>query len=400
MKRSKWCAVVFAAVGVGVLVGAIDALFGRVLLWITAFFEAHVGMLAPFLAAAGFVIVFLYAKVCPEAKKGMGLVFSAAQDQETKIPLLLIPLVMVSTWLTHLFGGSAGREGVAVQIGATIGHNIGRRMNEPECVRILMVTGMAAGFAGLFQTPIAAVFFAMEVLMVGVLHIDALLPTLIGSYTACYVSTLLGLKKFAVAVDPVALTPQLVGKCVILAILFGIVGGGFAWMLTWAKKTCNKLISNPYWRIGAGGVLISLLVLLCFSGRYAGLGTNLIAQCFTGGTIYSWDFLAKFLLTVLTLAVGFQGGELTPLFAIGATLGIVTAPLLGIPPMLAAGLGYAAVFGGATNTLLAPILIGCEVFGYENLPMFFIVCVIAYICSGNLCIYGGQEVITVYRYQG
>ncbi len=399
MKRSNWCVILFAALGIGVLAGAVDALFGRVLLWITAFRGEHVWMLLPLLAVAGLVIVFLYAKICPEAQKGMGLVFDAAQRREKNIPVLLIPLVMVSTWLTHLFGGSAGREGVAVQIGAAIGHNIGKRMREPECARILLVTGMAAGFSGLFRTPIAAVLFALEVLTVGVLHIDALLPALIGAYTACNVSALLGLEKFSVVVQPVALTPETAGKCVVLAVLFGVVGGRFAWLLKWAKVRCASLFFNPYWRIGVGGAVIGLLSLLCFSGRYSGLGTNLIELSFCNETVFAWDFLAKLLFTVLTLAVGFQGGEVTPLFSIGAALGVVVAPLLGFSPMLAAALGYAAVFGGATNTVLTPILIGCEVFGYENLPFFFIVCVIAYVCNGNQCIYGGQTVATVYRYE-
>lgn len=145
MKRLNWCIILFAALGVGVLAGAVDALFGRVLLAITAFRGAHVWLLLPFLALAGLGIILLYAKISPTAQKGMGLVFDAVRSPEAQIPMALIPLVMCSTWLTHLFGGSAGREGVAVQLGAAIGHNIGRRMGEPECARILLVTGMAAG---------------------------------------------------------------------------------------------------------------------------------------------------------------------------------------------------------------------------------------------------------------
>lgn len=399
MKRLNWCIILFAALGVGVLAGAVDALFGRVLLAITAFRGAHVWLLLPFLALAGLGIILLYAKISPTAQKGMGLVFDAARSPEAQIPMALIPLVMCSTWLTHLFGGSAGREGVAVQLGAAIGHNIGRRMGEPECAHILLVTGMAAGFAGLFQTPIAAVFFALEVLTAGVLQLDILLPALIGAYTACNVSAWLGLEKFSVTIDAVQLTPETAGKCVVLAILFGLTGGTFAWLLKWAKGKCAALLSNPYWRIGVGGAVISILSLLCFAGRYSGLGTNLIDLAFAGGDIYSWDFLAKLFFTVLTLAVGFQGGEVTPLFSIGATLGVAAAPLLGYPVPLAAALGYAAVFGSATNTLLAPIFIGGEVFGYENLPFFFLACGIAYVCSGDLCIYGGQQVSRGDRYQ-
>ena len=393
MKRwSRW-PLLPAALGIGVLAGAVDALFGRVLLWITAFRVEHVWLLLPFLGLAGMLIVFLYQKMNPRAQKGMGLVFASARDPEEEIPLPLVPLVMVSTWLTHLFGGSAGREGVAVQMGAAIGHGLGRRTGRPEWARILLITGMAAGFSGLFRTPIAAVLFALEVLTAGVLELECLLPALIGSYTACTVSARLGLEKFAVPVEAVSVTPALAAKCVLLAALFGLTGGGFAWLLRWGKERCAALVENPYRRILAGGALVSVLSLLCFAGRYSGLGTNLIDLSLKGGAVYGWDFLLKLLFTVLTLSVGFQGGEVTPLFSMGAALGAAAAPLLGVPVPLAAALGYAAVFGGATNTLLAPAVIGCEVFGCGNLPLFFLTCAVAYVCSGDWCIYTAQEVL-------
>ena len=390
MREKSWWLSLPLALGIGVLAGCVDALFGRVLLWITAFRDAHVWVLLPFLALAGLAIILLYQKVNPTAQKGMGLVFAAAKDPEAEIPLVLVPLVMASTWLTHLFGGSAGREGVAVQMGAAIGHSLGRRLGQPKLARILLITGMAAGFSGLFRTPMAATLFALEVLTAGVLELECLLPALIGSYTACGVSGWLGLEKFEVAVESVPVTLPVAGKCLLLAALFGLTGGGFAWLLGRAKELCAAKLENPCWRIGLGGAVLSVLLLLCFAGRYSGLGTNLISAALTGGTIYGWDFLLKLLFTVFTLAVGFQGGEVTPLFSMGAALGAAAAPLLGLPVPLAAALGYAAVFGGATNTLLAPALIGCEVFGCGNLPLFFLVCSVACVCNGNQCIYGGQ----------
>lgn len=399
MKRfNYWCVVLCAALGIGALAGAVDALFGRVLLWITAFRDAHVWMLAPFLALAGLAIVFLYAKISPPSQKGMGLVFDAARNREAQIPAVLIPLVMVSTWLTHLFGGSAGREGVAVQMGAAIGHNIGRRMGEPECAGFYWSPGGGRIFWPVPDTHRFGLFCSGGAHRRGAAVGYAAPGADRGLHGLQRVGAA-GPGKFSVAVDPVGLTPEMTGKCVVLAVLFGLTGGGFAWLLGWAKEKCAALLANPYWRIGVGGVVVAALSLLCLAGRYSGLGTNLIGLAFSDGTVYGWDFLAKLLFTVVTLAVGFQGGEVTPLFSIGATLGAAAAPMLGVPVPLAAALGYAAVFGGATNTLLAPMLIGCEVFGYQNLPLFFLVCGVASVCSGNQCIYGGQQVSRTYRYQ-
>ena len=164
------------AAAVGILAGAIDALFGRVLLAVSAFRDDHISVLLPILPAAGLLIVLLYQTFSPLSQKGMTLVFEAGQNRRDAIPLPLIPLVMIGTWLTHLFGGSAGREGVAVQIGGTLAHGLGRKFCTPAQQRVLLIAGMAAGFSGLFQTPLTAVFFALEVLIAGAMAYEALLP--------------------------------------------------------------------------------------------------------------------------------------------------------------------------------------------------------------------------------
>jgi H+/Cl- antiporter ClcA len=376
---------------VGAVVGAIDALFGEVLLAITDFRMTHALYLLPFLAFAGLGIVFAYQKFGGSAGKGMGLVFQIGHGDETEpMPKRLVPLIMVSTWLTHLFGGSAGREGVAVQMGATFSDWLGRMVPVPLKNRhtIFIVVGMAAGFGGLFQTPIAAVFFAIEVLAAGALRYEALLPAMVASFTASNISHALGLEKFAVhLVAPVSLAPMMLIRLAILGIIFGLAGGLFAFLLKRGKGMAAEYLPNPLIRVVSLGIVLSILFLVLYMGRYSGLGTNLIADSFSGKTIYKYDWLLKLVLTVLTLAAGFQGGEVTPLFAIGATLGTVVAPLVGVPPELAAALGYASVFGGATNTLLAPLFIGCEVFGFSYAPYFFIVCAFAYLCNTNRSIY-------------
>lgn len=376
----------------GIIAGALCAFFGRVLLAITAFRSSHVIWLLPFLGVAGALTIFAYQKISKESLKGMGLVMKVGFGEEEKIPILLIPLIIFGTWLSHLFGGSAGREGVAVQLGATIANNLGRAWKIKGKQRILVLTGMAAGFAGLFQTPLTAVFFAMEVMVAGVVCYDALFPAMIAAWIASTTSHLLGLEKFSVVIPrEMVWNVGTIVKVVIIAIVFGVVGGGFAFLLKNAKKKVEQITIAPIKRIFLIGSLLAVLFLVLHMGRYSGLGTNLIAASFDGKPIYWYDWALKVLLTVATLAVGYQGGEVTPLFSIGASLGIVLATIFGLPLTLVAALGYAAVFGAATNTILAPILIGVEVFGGSNMIAFVVVCTIAYICNGRQTIYGAQK---------
>lgn len=299
---------------------------------------------------------------------------------------------MIGTWITHLFGGSAGREGVAVQIGATLSHEAGRRLHIKETAPVMLITGMAAGFGGLFQTPLAAVFFAMEVIVSGYVEYDALLPAMIASYTASTTSHLLGLEKFSVDVQEVWKIGDVknAGILIILGLASGLTGRCFSVLLQKTKKLAGDKISNPLVRIGCLAIPLAVILLALHSARYSGLGTNLITASFDGDAIYGYDWILKLLLTIATLAIGFQGGEVTPLFSIGASLGVVLGSALGVPPVVCASLGYAAVFGSATNTVIAPILIGLEVFGSRNAIPLVVVCLLAYLVNGNHSIYGAQ----------
>ena len=385
---------VLLAILTGVLVGIIDAVFGRGLLAISDFRTGHYLYLIPFLPFAGLLITWLYHHFSETSLKGMTLVFEAGQKKREDIPLLLIPLVMSGTWITHLFGGSAGREGVAVQIGAALSHALGRRFHLPKDSRVMLIAGMAAGFGGLFQTPLAAVFFSMEVIFAGKIQYEALLPALIASYISAYTSHTLGLEKFYVPLkDTLEISDAgMAVRLIVLGIIFGLTGRLFSFLLAKSKKFFGEKIKNPYFRIGVISIPLALILFLLYNGRYSGLGTNLISAAFSGGMIYSYDWILKLLLTILTLAIGYQGGEVTPLFSIGASLGIVLGKILSISPVHCAALGYAAVFAGATNTLLAPVLIGLEVFGANDMVPFLIVCIFAYLVNGNKSIYGAQEV--------
>lgn len=304
----KTLVLIAVAVPTGIAVGAVDAVFGRVLLYLGAVRDAHTAWFLPFLGLIGALMAWAYKRYGAGCENGMGMVFEAGHAEREAIPLRLVPFVICATWLTHLFGGSAGREGVAVQLGAA-----------PE-----------------WSAELALEFTA-------------------------------------------------------LGIVFGLTGAAFAFCLKRAKKLAQNRLKNPVLRALVMGVALSPVLYLLYRGRYCGLGTNLINASLAGESIYAWDWALKLALTVLTLSAGFQGGEVTPLFSIGASLGAALAGLLGLPAAFCAALGYAAVFGSATNTLLAPALIGAEVFGWAAAPHFFAVCALAYAVNGCRSIYSGQK---------
>lgn len=380
------------AVIIGVIVGAIDAGFGKILIYLGESRSEHFMKLIFFLPLAGMLLILIYRKVSKKAMKGMNLVFNVGHGEEDSIPLTLVPLSIIGTWMTHLFGGSAGREGVAVQIGATVSHYIGSRIKIENASRVFLVTGMAAGFAGLFGTPIAACFFSLEVLIAGALDYTALLPIIIAAFSSSFTAHLLNLEKFTFKLETkINIDAMFILKLVIIAVIFSFVGRIFSVFLKYAKEKLGNKFEDPIKKIFVVGIILSILFIICGRGRYSGLGTNLINASFNGEHIYEFDWLLKIILTVITLAAGYQGGEVTPLFSIGCSLGVVLANILNMPVEFIAALGYTAVFGSATNTLLAPIFIGAEVFGYEYMPYFFVVCSISYIFNGNKSIYGLQK---------
>lgn len=385
------------AILIGSIVGIIDTIFGRLLLEIGELRSDYLLFLLPFLAPCGLFITYLNRSYGGKSQKGMELLFEVGEGREKDIPKRLIPLTILSTWLTHLFGGSAGREGVAVQLGGTVAHALRRDSLGPHASRIYLVTGMAAGFGGLFQTPLAAIFFAMEVLVIGRLEWRSLYPATIAAFVASWTSHTLGLEKFTQHLsDQLSLSPLVFFQLLLLGVIFGLTGKLFAYLLGKFKQTFAHAFVNPYVRIGVVGLGLSILLYLIGTGRYTGLGTNLISQSFEGADgkslITGADWILKLLFTVTTIAAGYKGGEVTPLFSIGASLGVWLAPIFGLPVYLVAALGYAAVFAGATSTTIGPILIGCEVFGFQYWPALLLVCLVATRLFPALSIYGGQKV--------
>jgi len=380
------------AVVLGIIVGAIDTVFGKVLIEITFFREKNFFMFIPFLGIAGVLTNYLYLKFGKNSIKGMTLVFESANGDEEAIPKRLVPLIIFTTWITHLFGGSAGREGVAVQIGATVADIAGSKLKIKNAKRIMIMTGISAGFAGLFQTPIAASFFAIEVLTAGIIEYNALITVVISAFTESFTSHVIGLERFnCVLTCLLDIDVIFIFKLALIGIIFGVVGGSFAYFLVKAKRFFNSKFESSIKKIFVVGSFLSIVLLLLHGGRYSGLGTNLISNSFNGENIYFYDWILKFILTIITLSAGFQGGEVTPLFSIGSSLGVILASILHLPIEFVAALGYVAVFGSATNTFLAPIFIGAEIFGFSYVPYFFIICTIAYIFNGNKSIYTAQK---------
>jgi len=413
-KMLKWLATpTFVVIGItlGAIIGALTACFGDISDRLSAIRDANPSFLIPALAIGGAAIAFVYKKWGRWTERGMDQVFAVGLNKESDFPLVAIPMAAVSTWITQLFGGSAGREGAAMQIGSALSYNISKKLPFENAAHIMLVTGLAAGFAGIFQAPMAATAFALEVLLVGHLELSALLPAAAAAFTACKVSSMLGFHKFSVDLNSIldasgfsasiftnegSLDGKFLVKLALMGILFGVVGGGFAKLLGLSQDFFAKKFPNTIKRIAIMGAGLSVLLLVFFQGRYAGLGTNLLDMCFgvnaAGVSIHGYDWIIKFAVTILTLSAGFIGGVVTPLFAIGATFGIFVAGMFGVPLPLAAALGFAAVFASASNTLWAPILIAGEIFGFHCLPAFFIVCTMAYMCNGGQSIYKQKKI--------
>ncbi|RPA60583.1 voltage-gated chloride channel protein [Aerococcus agrisoli] len=373
---------------IGIAVGAFETLFGKVIVELSAFRLTHFYYLVPFLPVAGMIFVYFLYKYGKTSNKGIALLFLVDQGKEDKIPLRLVPFALLGTWMTHLFGGSAGREGVAVQIGGTIANWFDRTFKLAQNAGDIIVIGVAAGFAGLFGTPIAATFFAMEMLEKGKLRYQVMVPTFIAAFVSSSTSEYLGLKTFKMPLHlHVELDYILLLKLCVIGIIFGFVGASFGRILVKSKHYFAEKIPNPVIRIGLGGIAVALCIILLHEGRYAGTGSNLILASFGSEKVYIYDWLLKMSLTILTVGVGFWGGEVTPLFSIGASLGAVIAHVVGLPIPFAAALGYTSVFGSATNTLIAPIFIGGEIFGFEYTPYFVITSAVAYVFSRHHSIY-------------
>ena len=361
---AKW---LFCALLTGGVCGLLGTAFHYSIRYATGLRADH-GWLLYLLPLAGLVIVALY-RLCGIAHdEGTNLVLNSIRTQN-EIPLKMTPLIFIGTVLTHLCGGSAGREGAALQIGGRIGTAMGRlvRLDEKD-LHIITIAGMSALFAALFGTPVTAAVFSMEVISVGIVYYAAFFPSVVAAAVASQIAQGFGIARAVVSI-------------LFIASLHG------------AARLYRRLFQNPYLRIAAGGCLVILATLLCGVPDYNGAGMESIIRAIEGGQAHWYAFLLKILFTALTIGAGFKGGEIVPTFFIGATFGCALGPVLGLDAGFAAAVGLVALFCAVVNCPLAALALAIELFGGGGLLLFAAACAVSYLLSGYYSLYSGQHII-------
>ncbi len=394
---------------VSFIVGSLVALF----LWLldkATELRWQQGWLLYLLPLAGILIYFIYRYLGKNAEAGNNLIMEEIHEPGGGVPSRMTPLVLGTTVITHLFGGSAGREGTAVQMGGSMAALLGRwfKLNKQD-ISILLMCGIAAGFGAVFGTPLTGAIFALEVLAIGRMNYNALMPCFIASVLADFTCSAYGIHHTAYYITFKAADSSnisflhfdylLLGKAIIAGVFFGLVGYFFSELSHTIKNYSNRFIKIKWLIPALGGVIIIALTAVIGTRDYLGLGvTNpdpgsvSIISCFSEGGAGYLSWFWKIIFTAITLGMGFKGGEVTPLFFIGAALGNTIAMIIGAPVDLMAGLGFIAVFAGATNTPIACTIMGVELFGGDYILYYAVACFTAYYFSGHTGIYHSQRV--------
>ncbi len=379
------------AMAVGLLGGTASAILLVSLNWATNTREAHRWLIA-LLPVAGLLVGLLYKYLGTSVEAGNNLILDEVHDPKRTIPIRMTPLILIGTLMTHLFGGSAGREGTAIQTGASLADQLARplRMDPPER-RILLMAGISAGFASVFGTPLAGAIFGLEVLAIGAISYDAIAPCFLAAFLGDFTTHAWGAHHtdYHIGVVPAMGLSGLLWA-VVAGAVFGLVGMGFARVTHGVGHFFKEHIAWSPLRPFAGGTVVALAVFAMGTTRYIGLGIPTIQAAF-GHRHDPQDWIMKLLFTAVTLGAGFKGGEVTPLFFIGATLGNALSYVLPLPPSLLAGMGFVAVFAGAANTPLASSLMAIELFGAEAGAYAAVACVFSYLFSGDAGIYTSQR---------
>ena len=383
----KWLCISFV---VGIVAGTASAALLTSLEWATKERETHLFLLA-LLPLGGLLSGWIYHRFGRSIEGGNNLILEEIHTPKDIIPLRMAVLVLLGTVLTHLFGGSAGREGTAIQMGASLADQLTKLLRFGNGDRrILLMAGMSGGFGSVFGIPMSGTLFGLEVLAIGFFSYDAIFPCLIASVVGNRVTLLWGVRHplYHVPFVPDITIAGLL-DAIIAGAICGIVAMFFAQLTHQIRHRFRAYISYAPIRPAIGGALIALIVWVSGTTKYIGLGVPTIVDSFLTPQ-HPWDFAAKVGLTALTLGAGFKGGEVTPLFFIGATLGNTMSLFLGLPMPLLAGMGLAAVFAGAANTPLASTLMAFELFGHQAGVYAGIACVVSYIFSGHTGIYSSQ----------
>ncbi len=386
----KWLVI---ALIVGTIVGCVSTLFSYLLTTVNDFRKIH-PLIILSLPLGGLLIVFLYRFFKDTDDAGTNMIISSIHSS-TDVPFKMAPLIFVSTLITHLCGGSAGREGAAIQLGGSIANKIGKiiRLNEND-QHIIIMCGMSAGFSALFGTPMAAAIFSLEVISVGIMHYSALVPCITASYIGLFIARHAGIRPetFSVTVVP-DFTPVLFLKILILGAILGAVSVIFCIILHTTENLYKKFFKNTYLRIFVAGCLIVALSAILRTDMYLGSGSTLIEHIFEEGHIAFYAFILKMIFTALTLGAGFKGGEIVPSFCVGAAFGCAVSSIFGLPPQLAAACGMAGVFCGVTNCPITTLLISFELFGFEGMPYYLVTIAVSYMLSGYYGLYHAQKIM-------
>ena len=385
----KW--VLFACI-IGFVVGGVSTGFYHCFEFVTGLRLRHEWLLW-LLPVGGMAIVLLY-RICDmEKDRGTNFVLMAVRENQP-LPLRTAPLVFISTLITHLLGGSAGREGAILQIGGSISSSIGRlmKLNDKDS-RVITMCGMSAAFAALFGTPLTAAVFSMEIVSVGVMYYAALVPCVLSAIIGVQVARFFDVfpKTYAIFAMP-SFSWLLLFKVLVLGVLCAVLSIVFCQFMHAAPALYDKYVKNPVARAAVGGFLIIALTLLCGTHDYNGSGGTVITAALEGSAKPA-AFLLKILFTAITLGAGFKGGEIVPAFFSGATFGAAIGPLLGLSPSFCAALAMVAVFCGVTNCPMTSILLALELFGGEEMPMFALACAVSYMLSGYYSLYTEQKFV-------
>lgn len=380
---------------IGGIIGGIASAFSYAVTWATGFRQMH-PMIILGMPLGGLVIVSMYKIMGQEKNSGTNMVLTVVRSRDESIPGQVTPLILISTVITHFFGGSSGREGAALQFGASVGDVLARRLHLSESdKKIVILASMSAAFSALFGTPMAAVVFPMEVISVGVMYYAALVPCTFASFSAQYVSLMLKVRTLTLPY-PVEEVPAFYSvnalKCLLLALACAFAGALFCVLLHNSEHYFKKWIPNPYLRVMAGAAAVIALFFILQTDAYLGLGGEIIRESFqtpAGAQM----FLMKMIFTCLTLCVGFKGGEIVPSLFIGATLGSAMSVMLGLPCDICAACGMVGVFCAVTNCPIASVLIAFEMFGFAGMPFFCIVVAVSYLLSGYQSLYKEQKIV-------
>jgi len=382
----KWF---FLSIIVGILAGTASALFLVSLDWVTNFRENNLSIIL-FLPLAGLIIGLAYHYWGTNVVKGNNQLLEEFHNPKQVIPLKMAPMVLFGTLITHLFGGSAGREGTAVQMSAAISDQFSHIFKlKTHDRQILIIIGISAGFASVFGTPLAGAVFALEVLILKKYRYDAILPSLFAAIIADFTCTAWNVShtQYNIAYVPVLSFVNILWA-ILAGIIFGLAAMLFSGTTHFFAAVFKKINYAPI-RPLIGGIFIAVTVWMMGSSKYIGLGIPMIESAFKTD-LNSYDFLIKILFTSITIGAGFKGGEVTPLFFIGATLGNVLVWFVPLPMALLAGMGLVAIFAGASNTPIASTILGFELFGIESVYFIGIACAFSYLFSGETGIYTSQ----------